>query len=376
MEGSHGQLGAGLADGLGRQDADGLAHGHRGAVAQIPAVALGAHAPAGLAGEHRPDLDLLQSGFLDAPGSVLVDLFIGFHQHFAGVGIDDVVQGHPAQDPVAHPLDDFAAFHQGGDEDAVDGAAVVLGDDRVLGHVHQAAGQVTGVGGLQGRIRQTFPGAVGRDEVLQHRQAFPEVGGDRGLDDFARRLGHQTAHPGQLAHLVLAAPGPGVGHHEDRVEGGHLFLEHRLFAELLRGRLFLDDHFPGHLRHHLRRDFVGGLGPDVHHLVVFFTLGDQTFLVLLLHLGHLGLGAGQNLLLALRDHHVLDGDGDARLGGVLVAQVLQLVREDHRRLDAALAVGLGDELADLLLGHGGVDQVEGQPFGQDFAQDDPPHRGL
>jgi hypothetical protein len=64
------------------------------------------------------------------------------------MGIDDVFQRYSPQDPVPHPLDHFAAFHQRGDEDAVDGAAVVLGDDRILGHVHQTAGQVTGVGGL------------------------------------------------------------------------------------------------------------------------------------------------------------------------------------------------------------------------------------
>ena len=52
-------------------------------------------------------------------------------------------------------------------------------------------------------------------------------------------------------------------------------------------------------------------------------------------------------------------DGDARLGGVLVAQILQLVRKDDRLLDAALAVAHRDELADLLLGHGAVDQVKG-----------------
>ncbi len=56
--------------------------------------------------------------------------------------------------------------------DAVEGAAVVLGDDRILGDVDQTAGQVTGVGGLQGGVGQTLTGTVGGDEVLQHRQAL------------------------------------------------------------------------------------------------------------------------------------------------------------------------------------------------------------
>jgi DNA modification methylase len=43
---------------------------------------------------------------------------------------------------------------------------------------------------------------VGADEVLQHAQAFAEVGHDRPLDDLAGRLGHQAAHAGELADLL------------------------------------------------------------------------------------------------------------------------------------------------------------------------------
>ena len=74
-----------------------------GAVAQIPAVALGAYAPPRLAGEHRPDLHLLQSGFLDAPGGVFVDLFIGLHQHFIGVADRRCRPGPPVPAPGRPP---------------------------------------------------------------------------------------------------------------------------------------------------------------------------------------------------------------------------------------------------------------------------------
>jgi hypothetical protein len=49
VERAHRQLRARLADGLGRNDADGLAHVDRRAAAQIAPVALGAHAPARVA---------------------------------------------------------------------------------------------------------------------------------------------------------------------------------------------------------------------------------------------------------------------------------------------------------------------------------------
>ena len=84
--------------------------------------------------------------------------------------------------------------------------------------VDQAAGQVAGVGGLERGVGQALAGAVGRDEVLQHRQPFTEVRGDGVLDDLARRARHQAAHAGELADLLLRAAGAGVGHDVDRVE--------------------------------------------------------------------------------------------------------------------------------------------------------------
>src|SRR6185437_9430546 len=67
-------------------------------------------------------------------------------------------------------------------------------------------------------VRQALAGAVGRIEVLENRQAFLEVGDDRALDDLARRLGHQPAHGGELAHLGRRTARAGMRHHVDRVD--------------------------------------------------------------------------------------------------------------------------------------------------------------
>ena len=50
------------------------------------------------------------------------------------------------------------------------------------------------------------------------RETLAEVRGDRRLDDLARRLGHETAHGGELADLLGGAARAGVGHDVDRVE--------------------------------------------------------------------------------------------------------------------------------------------------------------
>ena len=85
------------------------------------------------------------------------------------------------------------------DADAVERAAVELGDDGVLRDVDETARQVTGVRRLERGIREALTSAVGRDEVLENRETFAEVRGDRRLDDFARGLGHEAAHTRRAA---------------------------------------------------------------------------------------------------------------------------------------------------------------------------------
>ena len=90
-------------------------------------------------------------------------------------------------------------------------------DDHVLRRIHEFAGQVTGVRGLERRIGQTFAGAVSGDEVLEHGQTLRGSSSDRPLDDFAGRLGHQTAHAGELTHLLAIAARAGIHHQIDRI---------------------------------------------------------------------------------------------------------------------------------------------------------------
>ena len=85
---------------------------------------------------------LADARVLDDAHLVLGDLFVRLHQHLAGVRIEDVVDRDAAEDAVAQLLDDLAALLERGDLDALERAAVVLGDDAVLRHVDQTPGQV------------------------------------------------------------------------------------------------------------------------------------------------------------------------------------------------------------------------------------------
>src|SRR5690606_20751916 len=95
-------------------------------------VAHRAHAAAGLTGQHRADLDLLEAGGLDAAHLVFVDLLVGLDQDVLRERIADLLHRDAAEDAVAETLDDLAAFDQRRDLDAVHRAAVELADDRVL----------------------------------------------------------------------------------------------------------------------------------------------------------------------------------------------------------------------------------------------------
>ena len=89
VEGPHRQLGAGLTDRLGGDDADRLADVDELAGGQRAAVALGAGAGLGVAGEHGADLDLLDAGRDQLADLDVAEVVAGRGQHLAGLRVGD-----------------------------------------------------------------------------------------------------------------------------------------------------------------------------------------------------------------------------------------------------------------------------------------------
>ena len=296
VEGTHGELGAGLADGLRRDDADGLAHLYHLAGAEVTAVAEDADAALGLAGEHRADLDAFDTGGLDGGGEIFVDLLVDFDDGLA-FEVLELLERDAADDAVAQRLDGLAGFDDRRDVDAFDRAAVVVRDDDILRNVDETAGEVARVRGLECGIGQALACAVGGDEVLQHGEAFTEVRRDGGFDDFAGGLGHQAAHTGELTDLLLRTTCAGVGHDVDRVHGA-----------VLVGLLHVVEHLVG--------DALGDGGPELDDLVVALTVGDGAVEILLLHVDDLLLGIGHDGVLGVRDDHVVESDREAGTGRI------------------------------------------------------------
>ena len=186
-----------------------------------------------------------------------------------------------------------------------------------------------------------------RDEVLQNRQAFPEIGLDGCFDNFTGRLGHEATHASQLTHLILAAARAGIRHHENGIESGRLVTAGRW--RVLHGF----HHFIGHV--------VGRLGPYVDNLVVLFTLGDQPFGVLASNLRHLFFGLFQNIPFLFRDNHGVYGNRQPALSGITVADVLESVGQNDRCFGAQPAIDQVHQLPEGLLVHDVIHGLEGNP---------------
>src|SRR5579863_4339678 len=330
VESTHGELSAWFADGLRSDDADGFAQFHHAPAGQVAAVTARADPAAGFASEHRADFHPHDAGGLDGIGQLFTDFLVDLND-YAALEVLDPVERNAAHDAVAQRLDFFLAlFEDRLHIDAVGSAAVHLGDDDVLRHVHQAASEVAGIGGLQSGIRQTLASAVRGDKVLQHVEAFAEVGSNGRLNHFAGRLGHQTAHPGKLADLLLRAAGARIGHDVNRINDAFLILPLKSLEELV-------------------GDSLGNLAPNVDHLVVAFAVGDRAVVILLLHLDNFLLGVFNELVLVSGNEHVINADGDAGLGGIEEAKFLQLIEHENGSLNSVAQVAVVNQLLHALL---------------------------
>ena len=214
-------------------------------------------------------------------------------------------------------------------------AAILLGDDNVLRHVHQTTREVTGVGRLEGGIGQTFTRTVGRYEVLEHRQTLLEVREDRVLDDLRTLctrllgLGHKTTHTRKLTYLLFRTAGTRVEHHVNGVETLVVF-----------GQLF---------KHRLRELGVG-VRPYINDLVVTFVVGDKTHAVAVEHLFHLSVTVGNQSLFLLGNDDGVEIERQTALERHLITEVLDVVEELGRTCGTRTFHHHTDDVAERFLG--------------------------
>jgi len=173
VEGAHGQLRAGFADGLRGDDADGFTKLDHAAGGEIAAIAKRANAAAGFASEHGTDAHAFDTRALHLVGELLGDFLADVDDDRASKSL--TCRENAAHDAVAERLDFDAGFDDGFKRNSVE-----VPQSRSLmitscADVDEAAGEVAGIGGLERRIGQALARAVRRNEVLQHGKAFAEV---------------------------------------------------------------------------------------------------------------------------------------------------------------------------------------------------------
>jgi hypothetical protein len=218
VEGPHGQLGAGLTNGLGGNNTDGLADVDHVTAAEIAAIALGADTALGLTGQHRTDHDLINAGGLDSFHPVLGDFLI----HGRGlrpVWDRHIFKGHTPK--IRSPMRTITS------PPSISGSAAMI--PRM---VPQSFSTMVESWATSTRRRVRYPefavfSAVSARplrapwvEMKYSRtlQALPKIGLDRCFDDLAGGLGHQAAHTGKLPDLILGTAGAGISHDINGVE--------------------------------------------------------------------------------------------------------------------------------------------------------------
>ena len=161
----------------------------------------------GLTCEHTSDKHAFDTCILDRLCFLIGDFMVDRDDDLSGVRIHDVLQCIETGDAIGQGLDDLVLLGilDCGPDDSVDGSAVILVDDDVLGDIDKSSCKVSGLSGLESGIGQSLSGSVGGDEELDDRKTFLEVGLDREGDDVAVRLGHQSSHSAQLPDLGLGS---------------------------------------------------------------------------------------------------------------------------------------------------------------------------
>ena len=143
MEGTHGQLGARLTDGLCCNHTDSFTDTYRCAVGQIAAVTVRTYTVFSFTGQHGTDTHRFNHGIFNLLGQLFVDHGACRCNFSAGDRITCSINQYTTENTFVQWLDHFTTLNQGREEYAVFSAAILNANHSILCNVHQTAGQVT-----------------------------------------------------------------------------------------------------------------------------------------------------------------------------------------------------------------------------------------
>ncbi len=278
-----------------------------------------------MAGKHGTNRDSGQSGSYDFLRRLFGDFFIGQHNRVRFIRDIQVVENIPADDAFIQRGDNFRTFNKRFHPHAVNGAAIMFLHRHILRDINQTPGKITGVGRLKGRVRKSLARAMGRNEIFDNAQSFPEIGHDGRLDDVPGRLCQQTAHAGELPDLGFTAARLGFVHQMDACKTLPVFL---------------------HGFYHGVRNLIAGYRPFVNDLVPPFSLRNQAAPVHFINALHGAFRLGKQFNLAGGNGHVVQRDGKTGKGRVFKTDTFQFVQQRHGLVMAASFIAQSNYFAD------------------------------
>ena len=341
MEVLQGKLSSRFADGLGGHDADRIADFGKTTRGKVSAIAVHADAIRRIACEDGTNLDFLDSSIDDVLSKRFVNESVLRNNDFPRLRIDDVMHGEAADDAIIEVGDEFAGIiTKFTDDDTMVAMAILFADDDVVGDIDKLSCQIARVGCLQGGVSTVLTSTMGRSEVFADGESVGIAGSNRNFDGSAGGVKHTALHTDELHVVVLGTSGARFHHHEHRISAGlgHTLVEHLGDRAGLQTVPIFDD----------------GIVPLLFGEIAFFEL----FLDSMDLLSPLLI----ELVSSLERIHIVQGNGQAGLGAVIKALILEKIHDVGRFDSSVFAEDKVHHCLDALLVDGRTQRLETAVF--------------
>ncbi len=170
VEGAHSELGAGFADSLGRHRTNRLSQFNRLVITKIYAVTLHAQPVYRSASQRRANIYGFDRSSVDYLRIRLSDQVSALEEKRASIIGQVSGQKSASNIPREWHLDTGSGFFM--NDSTLSGIAIFFGHDFILRYIEEPAGEITGLGGIQGRIGHTFSTAMSSDKIFQRSESF------------------------------------------------------------------------------------------------------------------------------------------------------------------------------------------------------------
>ena len=191
---------------------------------------------------------------------------------------------------------------------------------------------------------------MGWNKILENGKPFPEVRCNGSFDDFSWGFCHQATHTCKLPHLVLAPSCTGIRHHKYGIQF--------LLGSLVFTLTFTLNGSTLHGLHHGIGNIIRCFCPDIHNLIIFFTLCYKSVRILSAYFFNLVFSTINNIPLGIRNNHCVNWYWKPSQRWILVTNIFEPVRKNNSRLGTHISVCIINEITESPFIHGFVHHIK------------------